>query len=151
MKNTMEKPTIEKLLNPNIRNYRDIDLKAECLIVLGWDNGDDGHYVTMGEYQCGHMHNSVYLKDTLELANSNCTLEREERADVETAEWWRTPTDEEVRYYHSIYKAREFEKEMDYIIDNIKEDWFDKDDICDRLEEIKQLIRKELNKNVKRK
>ena len=148
----------QNVLNDCMKNHRDIDLQFGDLIVLGYDdlkntdsnNGDDRVYVTMGIYLNEDGINSmgnVNLKDTIDLYHIDCHFKEKKYIDkcngesyMETAKWWRTPTDDEVALYNTFFSTRTICKELDYIINELGEGTLSDDDIAELLISIKEKL-----------
>jgi hypothetical protein len=94
----------------------------------------------MGIYEDGSFNESVYFKDGMVLY---ATYVREDMGDkipaadsfMETHTWWRTPTDDEMILYESIYSKNTLLDNVNYILDNF--DNMNKDRIEDYLLSLK--------------
>ena len=130
-----------------LKNYRDIDLKDGDLIVTGW-NFSNSAYIIMGVYKGGDIHTNVELENTIVLKDvekgeeSKIKFLKEDYAMMETAEWWRTPTDNEVKLYYQTYKEYDVIKHIDELISHIEDDIVDNEDIIDTLSYIKDFIKR---------
>ena len=137
----------EKSFLKVLKNYRDIDIKEDSLIVLGWEENESA-YSIMGIYKGGNMYDSVELKNTIVLRNISRGFDitdyiKEESAQIETADWWRTPTDDEVKFYHHNYKKTDVINHINKLIKEIKLEMLTDNEIMEYLNDIKDSIDKE--------
>lgn len=132
------------------RNYREIDVPQGTIIVLGYDDrksvcrSGDVAYVMMGAYNGGEMKYTVSLLDFLELYQINAKgidisskLDYGCETDMETAMWWRVPTDEEMEFYNMVYAKNVICKEINKLISEIEGGSMTDDDIIEYLEDLK--------------
>jgi hypothetical protein len=130
-------------------NTREIDIPKGSLIVLGYIErfgvGDtiNNAYVMMGVYEDGSINESIYFKDGMVLyaTYSDDSIGDKIPADdsfMETHTWWRTPTDDEMILYESIYSKNTLLENVNYILDNF--DNMNKDRIEDYLLSLKYRI-----------
>ena len=89
----------------------------------------------------------VSLKDTIDLCHVDCNFKGKKdiyickgESCMETAEWWRTPTDDEVALYNTFFSTRTICKELDYIINELGEGSLSDDDIAELLISIKEKL-----------
>lgn len=124
------KSVLENLHNPMLKNVRDIDIQKKDIIVLGYSKGNGRRvnemnkdsFVMMGKFisdDLDWLH--IELEDTLVLDTSQESevLSICDGDDyIETAEWWRIPTDDEMKLYNTMFKSkRSFATRIDTIID----------------------------------
>ena len=113
----MEKELLLKKVQENIykvpnRQSENISVENGTLIVLGYQEnwGDDEiSFTLMGKYNDGVMRD-VYLKDSLVLESTqpvklseDTPLNTLKNDHMETAEWWRLPTADEMELYNMVY------------------------------------------------
>lgn len=131
-----------------LQNQRDIDIPVGTTIVLGFfetKNGIPNSYTIMGSYQYGDMHNEVVLKNVLVLDNcDNGTvkndLRRFKEAYAQTAEWWRVPTDNEMRLYREMYPHLDLIDDIDQTIREIEDEDFENCDVIHLLTNLRSFI-----------
>ena len=130
-------------------NTREIDIPKGSLIVLGYIERIGVHkdiansYVMMGVYEDGFISSTVYFKDGMVLYSTNKNDNAGDKipADdsfMETHNWWRTPTDDELTLYEIIYNKNTLLDNVNYILDNL--DDMDKEKIGDCLLSLKYRI-----------
>jgi hypothetical protein len=135
------------------RNYREIDVPRGTIIVLGYDerksavSSGDKAYAIMGAYNGGEMKYSVSLLDFLELCQINAKgIEISSKlnfgceTEMETAMWWRVPTDEEMDFYNMVYAKNVICKDINKIISEIEGGGMTEEDIIEYLEDLKSSI-----------
>ena len=135
------------------RNYREIDVPQGTIIVLGYDDrksvcsSGDRAYAIMGAYNGGEMKYVVSLLDFLELCQINakgfeiCSkLNFGCETEMETAMWWRVPTDEEMEFYNMVYAKNVICKDINKIISEIESGAMTDEDIIEYLEDLKSSI-----------
>lgn len=145
----------ENVLDNAPRNYREIDVPRGTIIVLGYDDRKsvcrDGSvaYVIMGVYSGGEMKYIVNLTDFLELRHINIKgIDVDSKLDfgceteMETAFWWRVPTDEEMEFYNMVYAKNVICKDINKLISEIESGAMDDEDIIEYLEDLKSSIMK---------
>ena len=132
------------------RNYREIDVPQGTIIVLGYDdrksvcsNGDRA-YAIMGAYNGGEMKYVVSLLDFLELCQINAKgidigskLDYGCETEMDTAMWWRVPTDEEMEFYNMVYVKNVICKDINKLISEIEGGGMNDEDIIEYLEDLK--------------
>lgn len=131
-----------------LQNQRDIDIPVGTTIVLGFfetKNGIPNSYTIMGSYQYGDMHNEVVLKNVLVLDNcDNGTvkndLRRFKEAYTQRAEWWRVPTDNEMRLYREMYPHLDLIDDIDQTIREIEDEDFENCDVIHLLTNLRSFI-----------
>lgn len=116
MKNSqLYKSVLKNLHNPMLKNERDIDIQKGDIIVLGYSKGEGRRvtemnkdsFVMMGKFisdDLDWLH--VELEDTLVLDTSQESevLSICDGDDyIETADWWRIPTDDEMKLYNTTF------------------------------------------------
>lgn len=112
----MEKEELLKKVQANVYNVpnkkeNEINVLNGTLIVLGYQeiyNGEKHSFSLMGKYESGDL-SLVYLNDSFVLEHTSLNPINDENDlpmvtmeddYMETAEWWRTPTDEEMKLYN---------------------------------------------------
>lgn len=131
-----------------LQNQRDIDISVGTTIVLGFfetQNGIPNSYTIMGSYQYGDMHNEVVLKNVLVLDNcDNGTVKNDlgrfKEAYTQTAEWWRVPTDNEMRLYREMYPHLDLIDDIDQTIREIEDEDFENCDVIHLLTNLRSFI-----------
>lgn len=114
----MEKEELLKKVQENVyrvpsNQSEEIDVVKGTIIVLGWQEYRDNalySFALMGKYESGNI-SDVFLNNSVVLELTPLTqgdaelipLATEEKDYMETAEWWRIPTDEEMELYNLIY------------------------------------------------
>lgn len=116
-KEELLKKVQEKIYNVPNKKENEINVPNGTLIVLGYQivqNKEDYSFSLMGKYESGEL-SLVYLNDSLVLEHtssfpindeSNLPMVTMEDDYMETAEWWRTPTDEEMELYNMVYNCK---------------------------------------------
>ena len=140
----------ENVLDNAPRNYREIDVPQGTIIVLGYDErkGDfssgDKAYAIMGAYNGGEMKYVVSLLDFLELCHINAKgidigskLDFGCETEMDTAMWWRVPTDEEMEFYNMVYAKNVICKDINKLISEIEGGGMNDEDIIEYLEDLK--------------
>lgn len=141
----------KNVLNKSIRNYREIDVPRGTIVVLGYDKDDDKiggdkAYAIMGEYNGGEIKYIVSLKDYLELYQVNpqgveiSSMDYGCKTEMETAMWWRVPTDEEMEFYNMVYAKNVICKDINKLISEIESGAMEDEDIIEYLEDLKSSI-----------
>lgn len=141
----------KNVLNKSIRNYREIDVPRGTIVVLGYDKDDDKiggdkAYAIMGEYNGGEIKYIVSLKDYLELYQVNpqgveiSSMDYGCETEMETAMWWRVPTDEEMEFYNMVYAKNVICKDINKLISEIESGAMEDEDIIEYLEDLKSSI-----------
>lgn len=111
-------------------NKREIGVRNNDLIVLGFieRNGADitNAYVLMGRYEEGKMNETIYFYDGMVLFSTypnDVIGNRIENEDgfIETHEWWRIPTDDEIALYENVYYGDLIKVELEHILDRFGE------------------------------
>ena len=116
----MEKEVLLKKVQENVyrvpsNQSEEIDVVKGTIIVLGWQEYRDNalySFALMGKYESGNisdvfLNNSVVLELTpLTQTAVDIPLATEEKDYMETAEWWRLPTDEEMELYNIVYNCK---------------------------------------------
>jgi hypothetical protein len=140
-------------LNKSIRNYRDLkgEIKEGTLIVMGFDERENPFpynraYAIMGIYKGGNI-GYASLENYLEFYNmkdgsdiSSLTYDKE--CEMETANWWRIPTDDEIKLYGMIYEKYGLLKDFDNFINEVENEELNNDEILETLCIFKDLIEK---------
>ena len=148
VKNLWEKVKAN-VLNKN-RNYRDFrgEIKEGTLIVMGFDNIEicNNAYAIMGIYKDGNIEYATlenYL-DFFQITNGNdkSLLEYDEECEMETAEWWRIPTDDEIKLYEMIYQKYPLLKDFKKFIKEVECNELDNNEIVETLNIFKDMIEK---------
>lgn len=132
-------------------NTREIDIPKGKLIVLGFiervSKGGtiNNAYVMMGVYEDGSIESIVYFKNGMVLfaTDADESIGDKISADdsfMETHNWWRIPTDDEITLYENVYKSSLLDK-VNYILDNL--DDMGKEEIWDYLLSLKYKIESE--------
>ena len=145
----------ENVLDNAPRNYREIDVPQGTIIVLGYDerkgafSSGDKAYAIMGAYNGGEMKYVVSLSDFLELCQINakgieiCSkLDYGCETEMDTAMWWRVPTDEEMDFYNMVYAKNVICKDINKLISEIEGGGMNDEDIIEYLEDLKCSITK---------
>lgn len=117
----MEKEVLLKKVQENVyrvpsNQSEEIDVAKGTIIVLGWQEYRDNalySFALMGKYESGIIC-EVYLNDSVVLELTPLTqgdaelipLATMEDDYMETAEWWRLPTDEEMELYNIVYNCK---------------------------------------------
>ena len=116
----MEKEVLLKKVQENVyrvpsNQSEEIDVAKGTIIVLGWQEYRDNalySFALMGKYESGDI-SDVYLNDSVVLeltpltqADVDMPLTTMEDNYMETAEWWRLPTDEEMELYNMVYNCK---------------------------------------------
>lgn len=141
----------ENVLDNAPRNYREIDVPQGTIIVLGYDErksvcsgSGDVAYAIMGAYNGGEIKYSVSLLDFLELCEINakgieiCSkLDYGCETEMDTAMWWRVPTDEEMEFYNMVYAKNVICKDINKLISEIESGAMNDEDIIEYLEDLK--------------
>lgn len=143
----------ENVLDNAPKNYREIDVPQGTIIVLGYDDRKDGckngdiAYAIMGVYSGGEMKYVANLTDFLELHHLNqkgidvaSKLEFGCETEMETAMWWRVPTDEEMEFYNMVYAKNVICKDINKLISEIEGGGMTDEDIIEYLEDLKCFI-----------
>lgn len=149
----LKKKVIENLFNTQIQNKRNIEVKEDTIIVLGFceydKNNEKNSYCVMGKYQYGQMHYSVELTDAVVLENiDDETFEpfnpfvKLDSTFIETAEFWRLPTDDEYRLYTELYPKHEIMKSLEFLISIVNDESVVGEDFDDTFEFIKERFKK---------
>lgn len=132
-----------------LQNQRDIDIPVGTTIVLGFfekvGKNEPNSYTIMGAYQYGDMHNEVVLKNVLILDNYDCgfkqnTLRRLKESYTQTAEWWRVPTDNEMRLYREMYPHLDLIDGIDQMIREVEDNDFENCDVINLLTNLRSFI-----------
>lgn len=107
----------ENVHNPMLQNTRPIDVQAGTLITLGYKD-DNSSFALMGIYQEGDINPHDYfveLTNTLIIHLTDITtvklFDMRNSDTMETAEWWRVATDDEVKLYKDQFSKR-FQKKV---------------------------------------
>lgn len=135
-------------LYQTMQNKRDIDIPVGTTIVLGFfetQNGIPNSYTIMGSYQYGDMHNEVVLKNVLVLDNCDNgivknDLRRFKESYTQTAQWWRVPTDNEMRLYREMYPHLDLIDDIDQTIREIEDEDFENCDVINLLTNLRMFI-----------
>ena len=145
----LKRKVLENLYNPNIRNYRDIDIKNGDLIVLGFVHVNNS-YIAMGQYQFGDMHNSVNIVNCIEIEVKDLFGEKinpfnkEKELDIETAQFWRIATDTESELYYNLYPHFDVINSIDKFLEESKYCDIDEEDLINLLTYIKCYLNKQM-------
>lgn len=145
------KSVLENLHNPMLKNVRDIDIQKEDIIVLGYSKGkgrrvnemNKDSFVMMGKFisdDLDWLH--IKLEDTLVLDTSQESevLSICDGDDyIETAEWWRIPTDDEMKLYNTMFT---FATRINNIIDRYENGNIDVLDMVSKLKKISKELKK---------
>jgi hypothetical protein len=149
VKNLWEKVKANAL-NKSIRNYRDFrgEIKEGTLIVMGFDNIEINNvaYAIMGVYKDGNIEYAT-LENSLDFfhifcGKDNSLLENNEECEVETAEWWRIPTDDEIKLYEMIYQKQPLLRDFKEFIKEVENNEVDYNEIVETLHIFKDMIEK---------
>lgn len=148
----LKKKVIENLFNTQIQNKRDIEIPNDTIIVLGFveydKNNKKNSYCVMGKYQGGQMHYSVDLIDAIVLEWVNYKrfeysnpFDKLSQTYIETADFWRLPTDDEYKLYTKIYYNHEIIKSLEYLISIVKDESVVSEDFDDIFEFVKDTFK----------
>lgn len=132
------------------RNYREIDIK-DGLIVLGYFSEHSSFskkFVVIARYLGGTLCNVntdnmlVLIHEYTKLLQTNQTelSKHNEERYSDGFDFWRTPTDDEVELYYSLYKDLNIEKEFDKVISDLENDnYTDINDIIEMINDLKSI------------
>lgn len=155
MKNSqLYKSVLKNLHNPILKNERDIDIQKGDIIVLGYSKGEGRRmnemnkdsFVMMGKFISDDLDwFHVELEDTLVLdtRQESEVLSLCDGDDyIETADWWRIPTDDEMKLYNAMFTSkRSFATRIDYIIDRYENGNFGVLDMVSKLKKISKELK----------
>lgn len=148
------KSVLENLHNPMLKNVRDIDIQKEDIIVLGYSKGkgrrvnemNKDSFVMMGKFisdDLDWLH--IELENTLVLDTSQESevLSICDGDDyIETADWWRIPTDDEMKLYKTMFTSkRSFATRINNIIDRYENGNFGVIDMVSKLKKISEELK----------
>lgn len=151
MKNSqLYKSVLENLHNPMLKNVRDIDIQKGDIIVLGYSKGkgrrvnemNKDSFVMMGKFisdDLDWLH--IELENTLVLDTSQesevlgiCDGDDY----IETADWWRIPTDDEMKLYNTMFT---FATRINNIIDRYENGNIGDHDMVSKLKKISEELK----------
>lgn len=144
------KSVLENLHNPMLKNVRDIDIQKEDIIVLGYSKGkgrrvnemNKDSFVMIGKFisdDLDWLH--IELEDTLVLDTSQESevLSICDGDDyIETADWWRIPTDDEMKLYNTMFT---FATRINNIIDRYENGNIGDFDMVSKLKKISKELK----------
>jgi hypothetical protein len=143
------KKVLTHLYQGILQNQRDIDIPVGTTIVLGFfervGKNEPNSYTIMGEYQYGDMHNEVILNNVLILDNCDNGIVRNElrrfkESYTQTAEWWRVPSDNEMRLYREMFPHLDLIDNIDKTIREIEDNDFENCDVINLLTNLRSFI-----------
>lgn len=150
MKKELLERVQETAFNPLLQNYRNIDITKGSLIVLGYscpNSTATQKFVVMGKYLGGELQ-FAEISNSIEIVNVPDTtrvLEKFYEEDVvETADWWRTPTDDEVELYYSVFKDLDVENDFNKLIKDIENDVLSNNEIVEGISDLRDIVVKML-------
>ena len=113
MKTTKLFQRVQKNVHTIPNNKRDIDIPLETIIVLGYTETNDTSFVMMGKFLADDYNwGYIELRETIVLDSHNINSDScnddilfvtQGEDHIETAEWWRIPTDDEMKLYNHIF------------------------------------------------
>lgn len=144
------KSVLENLHNPMLKNVRDIDIQKGDIIVLGYSKGkgrrvnemNKDSFVMMGKFisdDLDWLH--IELENTLVLDTSQESevLSICDGDDyIETADWWRIPTDDEMKLYNTMFT---FATRINNIIDRYENGNIGDFDMVSKLKKISEELK----------
>jgi hypothetical protein len=144
------KSVLENLHNSMLKNVRDIDIQKGDIIVLGYSKGkgrrvnemNKDSFVMMGKFisdDLDWLH--IELENTLVLDTSQESevLSICDGDDyIETADWWRIPTDDEMKLYNTMFT---FATRINNIIDRYENGNIGDFDMVSKLKKISEELK----------
>lgn len=135
---------VKFVLFSETKNYRkDIGVGTGNLIVLGYENKEIGtrEFAYIGEYIEGDA-DYVTTRNNLMLIDADNPEKPpymdEDESTADAMEWWRVPTDNEIKLYYKYYKNQCLKRDIERYIDNV--DIMDRDELIELLNDIKEIL-----------
>lgn len=126
------------------KNYRkDIGVGVGNLIVLGYENKEIGtrEFAYIGEYIEGDV-DYVVTRNNLMLIDADNTEKTpymyEDESIADAMEWWRVPTDNEVKLYYKYYKNQGLKRDIERYLKDA--DSMNSEELIGLLNDIKEML-----------
>lgn len=160
MKTTKLFQRVQKNIHTIPNNKRDIDIPLETIIVLGYTKGQQirnkqpniNSFVIMGKFiddawdwnRIDLLNTIVLDTDDLKSSSDNDELLFATHGEdyIETADWWRIPTDDEMKLYNHIFNKNSPINRIENLITQCKNN--ETHSVLSELEEIYKLLKREI-------